>query len=328
MEFNLSAGLFSEGQKFESFQEQALYDTIIIGAGPAGLTAAVYCMRKGLKTGLITKQVGGQVADTAGIENYLGYRYINGTELVDKFREQVMQFSIAFESESPVQSLQDGQIKEIVLEDGRCLKTRTIIIASGKQSKQLNIPGEVRLIGHGVAYCAICDAPFFVNKKVFVVGGGNSGVEAAIDLAKVAEHVTLIQRRDHLTADKILIDKLADFENVSYLFEHIVTEIKGGNDVESVMIQNKKSLLISEYQTDGVFVQIGLIPNSSFAEKLLDMNKYNEILVDGYCQTNRDGIFAAGDVTSVPYKQIIIACGEGAKAALAATSYLLNQPKE
>ena len=328
MEFNLSAGLFSEEQKFEPFQEQELYDTIIIGAGPAGLTAAVYCMRKGLKTGLMTKQVGGQVADTAGIENYLGYRYINGTELVDKFREQVMQFSIAFESESPVQSLRDGKIKEIVLEDGRSLKARTLIIASGKQSKMLGIPGEVRLIGHGVAYCAICDAPFFVDKKVVVVGGGNSGVEAAIDLAKVATHVTLVQRREHLTADKILIDKLSDFSNVTYMYNHIVTEILGEKDVDSVMIQNKRSQQISELKADGIFIQIGLIPNSSFAQGLLDMNEYNEILIDGYCQTNRDGIFAAGDVTSVPYKQIIIACGEGAKAALAATTYLLNLPRE
>lgn len=325
MDFNLSAGLFSEEQKFEHFLDNEIYDVIIIGAGPAGLTAAVYTLRKGLKTGLITKQVGGQVADTAGIENYLGYRYINGSELVDKFREQVMQFGIAFESESPVRELIDGPVKQLLLEDGRILKAKTVIVASGKQSKKLGIPGEDRLIGHGVAYCAICDAPFYVDKKVVVVGGGNSGVEAAIDLAKVATHVTLVQRRDHLTADKILIDKLAAYANVSYLYEHIVTEIKGEKDVSSLMIQNKNSKEIFEMEADGIFIQIGLIPNTAFAEKLLKLNEYKEIKINSFCQTSHEGIFAAGDVTNVPYKQIIIAGGEGAKAALAADSYLMNR---
>ncbi|MDD4461920.1 MAG: FAD-dependent oxidoreductase, partial [Eubacteriales bacterium] len=158
---NLSSGLFANDQKFKTFEQGHVYDLIIIGGGPAGLTAAVYAMRKGLSTGLITRNVGGQVADTAGIENYLGYRYIDGSELVDKFREQVLQFSIAFESDSTVQSLTPGQPIQITLEDGRILKARSLIIASGKQSKKLGIPGEDKLVGHGVAYCAICDAPFF-----------------------------------------------------------------------------------------------------------------------------------------------------------------------
>lgn len=326
MDFNLSTSLFASDQKFEPFQDDRVYDVIIIGGGPAGLTAAVYCMRKGLSTGLITRQVGGQVAETAGIENYLGYRYIDGSELVDKFREQVTQFGIAFESENNVLELRDGTPKQIVLEDERILSAKTVLIASGKQSKKLVVPGEDRLVGHGVAYCAICDAPFFVDQKVVVVGGGNSGVEAAIDLAKVARHVTLVQRREHLTADKILIDKLAAYSNVSYLFEHIVTEIKGDKNVSSVTVQDKNTRIVKEMEMDGIFIQIGLIPNSRFAENVVRMNNYKEIEIDAYCRTSCPGIFAAGDVTSVPYKQIIIACGEGAKAALAATEYLLNQP--
>ncbi|MDD3867723.1 MAG: FAD-dependent oxidoreductase [Eubacteriales bacterium] len=323
---NLSSGLFANDQKFKTFEQGHVYDLIIIGGGPAGLTAAVYAMRKGLSTGLITRNVGGQVADTAGIENYLGYRYIDGSELVDKFREQVLQFSIAFESDSTVQSLTPGQPIQITLEDGRILKARSLIIASGKQSKKLGIPGEDKLVGHGVAYCAICDAPFFVDQRVVVVGGGNSGVEAAIDLAKVARHVTLIQRRDHLTADQIVIDKLKAYENVDYLFEHIVTEIRGDQHVSSVMVQNRQTGEVHEMMTDGIFVQIGLIPNSAFAKNVLDMNEYNEIVIDESCRTSEPGIFAAGDVTTTRYKQIIIASGEGATAALSAADFLLNQP--
>lgn len=328
MEFNLSGSLFASDQNFKAFDQDTLYDVIIIGGGPAGLTAAVYCMRKGLVTGLITREVGGQVAETAGIENYLGYRYINGSELVDKFREQVTQFGIAFETRGNVSAMEDGTPKKIILSDGRVFKSKTLLIASGKQSKRLGVPGEIPLVGHGVAYCAICDAPFFVNQRVIVVGGGNSGVEAAIDLAKVASHVTLVQRRDHLTADKILIDKLAAYTNVDYLFEHIVTEIKGDKHVDGVTLMDRRSGETRHMDVDGVFVQIGLIPNSTFAEGIVDMNSYKEIMIDSFCRTNLPGVFAAGDVTNVPYKQIIIACGEGAKASLAITDYLLNQPIE
>ena len=325
IEFNLSSSLFASDKKFLPFDASVIYDTIILGGGPAGLTAAVYCMRKGLLTGLITRQVGGQVAETAGIENYLGYRYINGTELVDKFRDQVAQFGIAFEERGEITDLGDGLVKQIKLADGRVFRCRTVLIATGKQPKRLDVPGELELVGRGVAYCAICDAPLFVNQRVVVVGGGNSGVQAAIDLAKVASQVTLVQRRDQLIADKILIDKLSVFSNVDYLYEHLVTKIHGEKRVHAVTLTDRKSGESRQLDTDGVFVQIGLIPNSSFARSVVDMNPIGEIRVDSFCRTDVAGIFAAGDVTDVPYKQIIIACGEGAKAALALNDYLLNQ---
>lgn len=325
MLLNLAPSLFAPELKFNHLQTDKLYDVIIIGAGPSGLTAAVYCLRKGLKTGLISIQVGGQMADTSGIENYLGYRYINGMDLVDKFREQVLQFGIDFEIKAQVREIEDGATKRVHLDDGRSYQTRTLIIASGKQYKKLGVPGELALTGHGVAYCSICDAPLYVGKRVVVSGGGNSGVAAAIDLAKVAEHVTLVQRRDKLTGDQLLIDKLKAFGNVDFLMEHLVTEIHGTDKVTGVKILNRKSGEFLDLAVDGVFVEIGLIPNSGFIKGVVELNEYQEILVDCYCRTSAPGIFAAGDVTSVPFKQIIIACGEGAKAALAANEYILNQ---
>lgn len=328
MEINLSASMFAAETNFLDINESTVYDILIIGGGPSGLTAAVYCMRKGLSTALVTDNIGGQVAETSGIENYLGYRYINGSELVEKFRDQVQQFGLAFASKTEVESLEDGQIKSIILKDGRKIQCRTLLIASGKQSKKLQVPGEKELIGHGVAYCAICDAPFYAEKKVVVAGGGNSGLGAAIDLAKVASHVTIIQRRGHFTGDQILIDKLAAFTNVDYRFDHLITRINGTKKVDSVTLLNRKTDETEEIITDGVFVEIGLLPNSHFCKDILRQNEYGEIIVDCYCRTNRPGIFAAGDVTSVPYKQIIIACGEGAKAALSAADYLLNSQQE
>lgn len=328
MDINLSTGFFSQEHNFLDIDEAKIYDILIIGGGPAGLTAAVYCMRKGLVTALTTENVGGQVAETSGIENYLGYRYINGSELVDKFREQVEQFGLAFDSKAEVKSMEDGKIKTIHLNDGRKIKCRALIIASGKQSKKLQVPGEREFTGHGVAYCAICDAPIFAGKKVVVAGGGNSGLGAAIDLAKVATHVTIIQRRNHFTGDQILIDKLAAFSNVEYKFEQFITSINGTDKVESVTLFNKKTESSEDLVTDGVFVEIGLLPNSGFAKDTVKQNEYGEIIIDCYCRTSRPGIFAAGDVTSVPYKQIIIACGEGAKAALSAADYLLNSEQE
>ncbi len=325
MEFNLSAGLFVAEQNFLPVESQTLYDVLIIGGGPAGMTAAVYTLRKGLSTALVTGNVGGQMTETAGIENYLGYRYINGNELVDKFREQVMQFGIAFESSQKVQRLEPGPVHQVTLEDGRVLRAKTVIIASGKQSKRLNIPGEKELAGHGVAYCAICDAPFYADKTVIVVGGGNSGLGAAIDMAKIATHVTLVQRRDRLTGDQILIDKLAAYDNVRILLEHEPREIRGDGHVERVLIADKKTGEEQELPADGIFVEVGLLPNSQFARGVVEMNEYNEIWVDCFCRTRVPGIFAAGDVTTVPYKQIIIACGEGAKAALTAADYIQNQ---
>lgn len=325
LESNLSGDLFSSEHNFRAFESDRLYDVIIIGGGPAGFTAAVYCMRKGLSTGLIAQSIGGQMADTAGIENYLGFRYIDGLDLVDKFRDQVLQFGIAFTSGTRVKAIFDGEIKSIQLEDDQMFSAKTLIVASGKEGRKLGVPGEVTLIGHGVSYCPICDAPFFAGKRVAVIGGGNSAAEAVIDLAKLASHVTVIQNLPHLTADKILLDKLKVFKDVSYLYGHEVKMILGTDRVTGAIVKDKATGGEHELELDGIFVQIGLDPHSGFAKGVLEMNELGEIVVDCYCRTSRAGIFAAGDVTSVPFKQIIIACGEGAKAALSATDYILKK---
>jgi NADH-dependent peroxiredoxin subunit F len=331
MLLNLSANLFAPEQNFQPFREDKIYDTIIIGGGPAGLTAAVYCMRKGLATGLLAGDIGGQVAETAGIENYLGYRYINGMELVDKFREQVLQFGIDFEPKSQAAAIAaagpDGGEHEVTMADGRRFRARTLIIATGKQFKKLGLPGEEALTGHGVAYCAICDAPLYAGRNVVVIGGGNSGVSAALDLARMAASVTLVQRRDRLVGDKILVDKLAAFTHVRYLLLHTITALHGENRLSAVTVRDLRDGTEQVIATDGLFVEVGLRPNSELARLAVAQNERGEIRVDGHCRTNVPGIFAAGDVTDVPYKQIIIACGEGAKAALAATDYLQNQPQ-
>lgn len=318
--------LANQENRLKKIDASLLYDVIIIGAGPAGLTASVYCMRKGLKTALVTQNVGGQVIETASIENYTGYRYIEGFELVEKFREQIKQFELYFlEGYGAISLSSTNKEKIIKLEDGRTLRTKTVIITTGKSPRRLNVENEELFIGKGVHFCAICDAPFYKNKNVAVVGGGNSGVEAAIDLAKLAKNVTIIQNDAKLTADKILIEKLNEFKNVNVIYSSKVIKIIGNNTVTGCKIVNLQTSQESELSLDGIFVEIGLIPNSSFVKGLIELNEFNEIRIDSMCRTNIDGIFAAGDVTSVKFKQIIIAGGEGAKAALSAYEYLLKE---
>jgi alkyl hydroperoxide reductase subunit F len=324
MDFNLSSGTFTAEKNFKPLDPEKIYDVLILGGGPAGLTAAVYCIRKGVSTGLIVKEMGGQVAVTSGVENYLGYRYINGVELVEKFGDQVFQFGIDYDEGGMVKAVESGVVKKIIMEDGRSFSTKTIIIATGKSWRKLNVPGEDKFIGHGVAYCSTCDAPFFAGKKVIVVGGGNSGAEAAIDLAKVAEDVVMVQFLDRLTADKILIEKLGGFKNVRIIYEREVASINGRDSMESATVKNRKTGALEEIPVDGIFVEIGLIPNSAIAKGLLRLNSDGEIMVDCSCRTSVAGIFAAGDVTDVPFKQIIVAGGEGAKAALSACNYVLQ----
>lgn len=323
MDFNLSSVSFLSEKNFIPVDVSKVYDVIIIGGGPAGLTAAVYCMRKGVSTAIIVKDIGGQMAETSSVENYMGYKYINGIALVDKFSEQVQQFSIGYDEGHEVKSVEPGRVKNVWLDDGRKFSARTLIVASGKSWRKLGVPGEKKLTGRGVAYCTVCDAPLFAGKRVVVAGGGNSGVESAIDLVPVASHVTVVQMLENLTADRILVDKLGTYSNVDYVFNSVVKEISGDAQVESVSIQNLKDNSVTKLETDGIFVEIGLDPNSGFIRDVVAVNGYGEIEVDSMCATSVDGIFASGDVTSVRYKQIIIAAGEGAKAALAACDYLM-----
>lgn len=325
MEFNLNTVSFLSEKSFLPIERGKVYDVVIIGGGPAGLTAAVYCMRKGVSTAIIIKDIGGQVADTASVENYLGYKYINGVELVEKFKEQVQQFSIAYEEGLSVVSMTDGDVKKVALDNGKEVLGKTVIIASGKTWRKLNVPGEDKLVGKGVAYCAICDAPLFAGKTAAVVGGGNSGIEAALDLAAIASRVIVVQVLENLTADKILIDKLSKFSNVEYIFNSQVLEINGDEKVTGIAIENIQTKEKTSIVADGIFISIGLDPNSNFAKGIVDMNKFNEINIDSFCRTSVEGVFAAGDVTSVPFKQIIIAGGEGSKAALSACEYIMKK---
>ncbi len=325
MDFKFNFTSTNTDSKTVPMDENKIYDVIIIGGGPAGLTASVYCMRKGIQTGLITLNIGGQVAETASIENYMGYRYIEGMQLVDKFREQVKQFEIGLKENVKVISIKDGDLKEVYLADNSKYRSKAIIISSGKSPRHMNVPGEKNLLGKGIAFCATCDAPLYKNMEVAVVGGGNSGVEAAIELARIAKQVTVIQQNGILTSDNILTENLNKFNNVNVLYNSKVIEIKGNKKVESIAVKNILNNEQKSINVDGVFVEIGLNPNSDFVKGLLKLNELEEIIVDCECNTNIPGIFACGDVTNVKYKQIIIAAGEGSKASLSANEYILKK---
>lgn len=322
MDFNLDLGLGEEAKTTELLENE-LYEVFIIGGGPAALTAAVYCMRKGVKTAIVASRIGGQVGDTKGIENYMGYNYIEGEELVSKFSSQVRQFEVAFKEFVLVENITlEGDIKLIHLSDGKIYKSKTVVIAAGSKWRQLNVKGEDKLRGRGVCYCAICDGPFFKGLDIAVIGGGNSGVEAALDLSKIVKSIKLIEFGDKLNADKVLIDKLNASSNIEAIVSAQVLEILGDDGVTGLVYKDRISGEDKTVDIEGVFVEIGLSPNSSFVEDLLELNKAKEIIINKNCETSVTGIYACGDITDVPFKQIIIASGEGAKAALAACEYL------
>ena len=297
-------------------------DLIIIGGGPAGMTAAVYAARKRLNTLLLSKDLGGQVNWTLGIENYMGYQFIEGAELMRKFEQQVKQFPLEVKTGEGVSSLEriSGGF-EVKTDTGENYQSKAAIIATGKRPRPLNVPGEEKLKGRGVTYCAICDGPLFAGMKVAVIGGGNSALEAADDMVKIAEHVYLVSLTP-FTGDQILIDKVKGAKNVTTFLEYEVLEIKGDNFVKGIRIRDLKSKQEKEFEVGGVFVEIGLIPNSEPFKRIAPLNRLGEIEVNCANETGVPGLFAAGDVTNVPEKQIVVAAGEGAKAALQAHRYL------
>lgn len=299
-----------------------LYDLIIIGAGPAGMTAAVYAARKKMNALLLSKDHGGQLLWTSGIENYMGFQFIEGFELMQKFEEQVKQFPLEQRIGQRAVSLAqvDGGF-EIGTDASESYQARAVIIATGKRPRQIGVPGEEDLKGRGVTYCATCDGPLFAGEKVAVIGGGNSALEAADDMIKIAEHVHLISLTA-LDGDQIIIDRVKNATNVTILVEHTVTEIHGSGRVEGVTIKDLRTGEQSRLDVGAVFIEIGLIPNSEFAKGISRRNELDEIEVDQGCEMGVPGLFAAGDVTNVPEKQIVVAAGEGAKAALRAQRYL------
>ncbi len=299
-----------------------MYELIIIGGGPAGMTAAVYAARKRINTLLLSKDFGGQVITTAGIENYMGYQYIEGFELTQKFEEQVKQFPIEQKIGQEVVALSRLDTGfEVRIDKDEGYQAKAVIIATGKRPRPLNVPGEDRLRARGVTYCAVCDGPLFAGMKVAVIGGGNSALEAMGDMVKIAEHVYLVSLTP-LTGDQILIKKTKDASNLTIFLEHEVMEIEGSSQVEGITIRVLKTSEERKLKVAGVFIEIGLIPNSEFTRGVTRLNKIGEIEVNCACETEIPGLFAAGDVTNVPEKQIVVAAGEGAKAALQAHRYL------
>lgn len=324
MDFSLSMNLKSRKEAHsKGLQPEALYDLLIIGGGPAGLNAAIYAKRKGLKVGLIAKSLGGQVKDTSSVENYLGTESLSGEALVENFVKHLKSLEIPILEGQMVVNYEHEQGEGspthlLTLEYGEVYRSKTLLLAMGSSPRKLGVLGEKEYFGKGVAYCAICDGPLYKGKDVIVAGGGNSAVEAALDLSKIASKVKLIHR-SQLRADQVLIDELEHKENIDVLLETKIEEILGQDKVAGVKTQAGEII-----KADGVFVEIGYVPNLGVFKNVLTLNSKGEIEIDQQNQTKVSGVFAAGDVTNVPYKQIVIAAAEGAKAALSINEYLLT----
>ena len=299
-----------------------IYDLIIIGAGPAGITAAVYAARKKINTLVVTKDIGGQAALSGDIQNYTGYQFISGPELAEKFEEHMRKFNFDIRENEEVTKLVTKQNNFLVVTDKNSYRAKTIIVASGKKSRELGVSGEKEFKNKGLVYCATCDAPLFSGDDVAVIGGGNSALDAVLQLMKIANHVYVINITNHLTGDEIMQEKIKKSKKVSILNNSQVIEISGDDFVDAIKIEKDKKEETLAVQ--GIFVEIGLIPNSGFAVDL-NKTKIGEIKVNNKNITNIPGIFAAGDVTDVFEKQIIIAAGEGAKAALSVFHYLSSR---
>jgi alkyl hydroperoxide reductase subunit F len=299
-----------------------LYELIIVGGGPAGMTAAVYAARKKINTLLICKDIGGQVVTTSWIENYMGYQYVEGIELMDKFEQQLKQFPIERQTGVEVNQVEVSKGGfTLKTGSGGSFKTKSVIVATGKKPRQLNVPGEKELLGRGVSYCAICDGPLFSGETVVVAGGGNSALEAVSDLLRIAVKVYSVTEVG-FTGDAVLIAKVENQDKLSVFNRYRIVEIRGSDKVEATVIESVQTGEQQVLEARGVFVEIGLIPNSSLVQGLNILNISHEIEINCKCETGIPGLFAAGDVTSTPEKQIIIAAGEGAKAALQAHRYL------
>lgn len=295
------------------------YDVVIIGGGPAGASSAIYSARKGLKTAIIAEKIGGQVRETKGIENLVSVLYTEGPELANKLNEHMASYPITILEHRRVETIIQDKIKTLKLQSGEFLKAKAVIITTGAKWRELKIPGEKEYIGRGVAFCPHCDGPYYKGKKIAVIGGGNSGIEAAIDLANLVKELVVIEFAPELKADKVLIEKLKLLKNVSIVTNAKTEEILGnGEKVVALVFEDRATQEKHKVDLDGVFIQIGLLPNSAFVKDLVETTPHGEIVVDQKCRTNQQGIYAAGDVTTVPYKQIIVAMGEGAKAGLSA----------
>ena len=322
-EFSFDTSLLEEAKEPEP---EVTYDLLILGGGPAAMSAAVYAARKMMNLAIITKDFGGQVRETSEIENWLGFQSINAKDLADRFEEHVKGFDIAVSLGPSITEINKEADTFKVRTDGdRVFSSRTLILATGKRHRPLNVPGEKELVGRGVAYCATCDAPFFKGKKVVVAGGGNSAFTTAVDLLKVEAEVALVNFIKGWQADEALQERVKQIGKASLLDYHQVVRIEGKDRVTGVVVKNRENDKEKKLDANGVFVEIGLLPNNEPVKNVVDLNDHGEVIVDCSCKTSVEGLFGAGDVTTVPHKQIVIAAGEGAKAALSAYNYLINK---
>ncbi|MES2188454.1 MAG: alkyl hydroperoxide reductase subunit F [Pseudomonadota bacterium] len=313
----------------EKMAARAPYDMLVVGGGPAGAAAAVYAARKGIRTGVAAERFGGQVLDTMGIENFISIKETEGPKFAVALEEHVKHYEVDImnlqRAEALVPAAAGSDLIEVKLANGASLKARSLVISTGARWRNINVPGESEYKNKGVAYCPHCDGPLFKGKRVAVIGGGNSGVEAAIDLAGIVGHVTLIEFDDRLRADEVLQRKLRSLPNVAVLVSAQTTSVTGdGQKVNGLTYKDRVSGEEHTVPLEGVFVQIGLVPNTDWLKGVVELSKHGEIVVDARGQTSVPGVFAAGDVTTVPFKQIIIAAGDGAKAALSAFDHLIR----
>ena len=301
------------------------FDVLIVGGGPAGAAAAVYAARKGIVTGIAAERFGGQVLDTMGIENYISIKETDGPHFASALEQHVKAYEVDLMNLQRAETLVPGDLIEVKLKSGATLKSHTVILATGARWKNMNVPGEIEYRNKGVTYCPHRDGPLFKGKRVAVIGGGNSGVEAAIDLAGLVSHVTLLEFARELRADAVLQRKLNSLPNVTVIKNAQTTEVIGdGNKVRGLIYKERTTTAAHTISLEGVFVQIGLLPNTDWLKGTVELSKHGEIVVDSHGRTNVPGVFAAGDATTTPFKQIVIAAGEGSKAALSAFDYLIR----
>ncbi|MFQ3249245.1 MAG: alkyl hydroperoxide reductase subunit F [Glaciecola sp.] len=305
-------------------EQLPLQDVTVIGGGPAGVAAAIYSARKGLNVTIVADRFGGQVKDTMGIENLISVPKTTGPQLTTSLMEHLNDYEVTIREHLRVDKIEKGEIKTLTLTSGEVIETKTIIVATGANWRELGVPGEKENIGNGVAYCPHCDGPFYKGKDVAVIGGGNSGVEAALDLAGIVKSVTVFEFLPELKADQVLIDQINARDNIKVIKNAATKEIhaKDGK-VNAIEYVDRATNEAHQLELQGVFVQIGLVPNSTMLKGVVDLTQYGEVIINEKGQTSEEGIYACGDVTTVPYKQIVIAMGEGAKASLAAYDYIL-----
>jgi alkyl hydroperoxide reductase subunit F len=312
------------GTDASELSDKEPFDVLVVGGGPAGASAAIYAARKGIRTGIVAERFGGQVMDTMGIENFIGTKYTEGPKVAASLEEHVKEYDIDVMNLQRAKSLEKNEFVEVELENGAILKSKTVILSTGARWRNVGVPGEAEFKNKGVAYCPHCDGPLFSGKRVAVIGGGNSGIEAAIDLAGIVKHVSVLEFAAELKADAVLQDRLYSLPNVTVILNAQTKEITGTDKVNGISYMDRETEEIKHIELEGIFVQIGLVPNTDWLGEGMERTRMGEIVVDKHGATSIPGVFAAGDCTDSAFKQIIISMGSGATAALGAFDYLIR----